>query len=270
MNKEKNKNLLDKIKKLRKTTGSGVIECKKALIIANGNIDLAILNMRKSGLINAVKKFNNITSEGVISTEIKNNVAVIIEVNCQTDFVSKNEIFKSFTNKIILYILKYKIKDINFIKKKFELEKNFLISKFGENINIRRISILEGNKLGQYLHNNSKIGVIISGTNIKKDLIKKIAMHIAANKPEYIDTIDIPNEKIHNERQIQLEIVKKYKKNISISEKIIEGKLKKFKDSISLTNQIFLLDTSKTVGKVLKEKNSKINSFIRFELGEYI
>lgn len=267
-NKKNNKIEISLIQRLRNITGSGLIECKNALIDAQGNIDLAILNMRKSGIVKAIKKYKNITTNGIIATGIKGNIATILELNCQTDFLSENIEFKNFSKKIISNILELKNTDIHVINKKFEIKKNILISKFSENINIRRVAILIGEQLGYYLHNNMKIGVIISTKNMKKDLIKKIAMHIAASKPEYLNVENIPDEKILYEKQIQLEIAKKYKKNSFISEKIVEGKIKKFIHSISLINQIFIFDTQKTIKKILDETNSQVVSFVRFELGE--
>lgn len=267
-NKKNNKIEISLIQRLRNITGSGLIECKNALIDAQGNIDLAILNMRKSGIVKAIKKYKNITTNGIIATGIKENIATILELNCQTDFLSENIEFKHFSKKIISNILELKNTDIHVINKKFEIKKNILISKFSENINIRRVAILKGEQLGYYLHNNMKIGVIISTKNMKKDLIKKIAMHIAASKPEYLNVENIPDEKILYEKQIQLEIAKKYKKNSFISEKIVEGKIKKFIHSISLINQIFIFDTQKTIKKILDETNSQVVSFVRFELGE--
>lgn len=267
-NKKNNKIEISLIQRLRNITGSGLIECKNALIDAQGNIDLAILNMRKSGIVKAIKKYKNITTNGIIATGIKGNIATILELNCQTDFLSENIEFKNFSKKIISNILELKNTDIHVINKKFEIKKNILISKFSENINIRRVAILIGEQLGYYLHNNMKIGVIISTKNMKEDLIKKIAMHIAASKPEYLNVEDIPDEKILYEKQIQLEIAKKYKKNSFISEKIVEGKIKKFIHSISLINQIFIFDTQKTIKKILDETNSQVVSFVRFELGE--
>lgn len=267
-NKKNNKIEISLIQRLRNITGSGLIECKNALIDAQGNIDLAILNMRKSGIVKAIKKYKNITTNGIIATGIKGNIATILELNCQTDFLSENIEFKNFSKKIISNILDLKNTDIHVINKKFEIKKNILISKFSENINIRRVAILIGEQLGYYLHNNMKIGVIISTKNMKEDLIKKIAMHIAASKPEYLNVEDIPDEKILYEKQIQLEIAKKYKKNSFISKKIVEGKIKKFIHSISLINQIFIFDTQKTIKKILDETNSQVVSFVRFELGE--
>lgn len=268
MNNKNIDNKINLIKKIRNITGCGILACKNALIQSQGNVELAIVNMRKSGVAKFIKK-DNISTNGIILSKIQNDNAAIIEINCQTDFTSKNILFQNFGKEILIKILEKKTSNINYINNYFEYKKNFLISKFGENINIRRISFLEGQQIGSYLH-NMKIGVIISTKNMRKDLIKNIAMHITASKPEYISPEYIPAEKINEEKKIQLEIVKKYNKNSFISEKILENKIKNFIENISLHNQIFIFDTNKKVKQVLQEEKAKIISFIRFELGEGI
>lgn len=266
------KNIVDisLIKKLRQITGSGISDCKNSLLKSNNDIKLAILNMRKSGKISAINKSNNITAEGVILIQIKDEYAAMIELNCQTDFVSKNESFKNFGKKILSYVLKKQNSKINIIQKKFEEQKNILITQFSENIKINRIVLLHGQQIGYYLHNNMRIGVIISTKNMNEKLIKKIAMHIAASKPEFIHPEEINNETILQEKKIYLDQALKIGKNSFISEKIAEGKIKKFKDEISLVNQFFILDTKKTIKQILQENNAEVTSFIRFEIGEIL
>ncbi|QIE01959.1 translation elongation factor Ts [Buchnera aphidicola] len=257
----------DLIKNLRSRTGIGLLECKRALIEENGDIESAIDNLRKSGKLNAVKKNNNITNQGIIFSNIKNNFGVMLELNCETDFVSKDNLFINFGQNIILKSLEKKIKNIDQIRSEFEEKRTDLILKFGENINIRRFCWIEGENIYSYVH-GIRIGVLVSAIGLNKVMLKNIAMHIAASKPEYLHPNNIPSTEWNREYQIQSELVKNLKKPSDVLNKIIQGRMKKFTNSISLTGQNFIIDPTKTVGEILNENNSHIISFSRFELGE--
>ncbi|QCI15917.1 translation elongation factor Ts [Buchnera aphidicola] len=260
----------DLIKKLRDRTGVGFLECKRALVEENGNIELSIDNLRKSGKLNAEKKINNITNQGMIFAKIENNIGVLLELNCETDFVSKDKSFISLGKEIMLTAISKKIKDINKLRIIFEDKRTDLLLKVGENINIRRFHLIEGDNLCSYVH-GVRIGVLVDINNLKNDkILKNIAMHIAASKPEFLHPENVSSTVFKREYQIQLELVKNLKKPSNILEKIIEGRMNKFIKSISLTSQNFIMDSTKTVGDVLKEYNAYIKSFIRFELGEVI
>ncbi|CEN32284.1 Elongation factor Ts [Candidatus Westeberhardia cardiocondylae] len=257
------------IKKLREKTGAGIMACKTALIKTNGNINSSINYMRKLGKINSYKRKNYTTSQGSIFIKIskENQYGIILEINCESDFVAQTKEFKEFGKKIVSEAIQKNITDIYIIKKKFNTQHTELINKVNENINIRRINIIQGNTLGYYLH-GTKIGVIISATNINQQLIKQIAMHIVANTPEYINVTDIPKEIIENEKKIQSEIVSKLKKPSNISEKIIEGRMKKFVKDITLLEQSFIFNDKKKIKELLKENQSKINKFVYFKVGK--
>lgn len=258
------------VKNLRNRTGIGIMECKKALIESNGNIELAIDIMRKSGQIKALKKSINTATEGIIITHLNKKFGMIIEINCQTDFVAKDSCFKNFTNKVLNTAIEESIFSIDLLKSKFENERIALINKTGENIEIRRISMLTGDSLEKYQH-GTRIGVIISARgNVDQKLAKNIAMHIAASKPEYLNIQDIPTEIINHEYEIQLSIALKAGKQGKIAEKVVDGRMNKFVKSISLMNQSFILEPEKTVGQLTKENKIYINNFVRFELGESI
>ncbi|PPI88673.1 elongation factor Ts [Candidatus Pantoea edessiphila] len=257
------------IKKLREYTGAGIMECKKILIEVNGDIDLAIENIRKSSSIKALKKINNVAVNGVIRAKILGNYGIILELNCETDFVTKNSDFLNFADKLIDAVSINPKIDIIQLNKQFAEERSELIAKIGENILIKRINILKGNELGLYLHRD-RIGVLVSGLNINKTLIKNIAMHIAASQPIFITPEDIPSNILEKEYKIQMEIAKKSNSSKNFTEKIVEGRMKKFVNEISLTGQMFIMDLNKTVGHILKESKAEIINFIRFELGEKI
>ena len=259
------------VKELRERTAAGMMECKKALVEANGDIELAIDNMRKSGQAKAAKKAGRIAAEGIILAKVSadGKFGVILELNCETDFVAKDAGFKAFGEEVINAALADKITDIEVLKAKFEEQRANLVAKIGENINIRRVAALEGDVLGTYLH-GARIGVMVAATGADEELVKHIAMHIAASKPEYVKPEDVPAEVVAREHQIQLDIAIESGKPREIAEKMVEGRMRKFTGEVSLTGQNFVMDPSKTVGDLLKENNADVVNFIRFEVGEGI
>ncbi|HDM8375723.1 TPA: elongation factor Ts [Yersinia enterocolitica] len=259
------------VKELRERTAAGMMECKKALVEANGDIELAIDNMRKSGQAKAAKKAGRIAAEGIILAKVSadGKFGVILELNCETDFVAKDAGFKAFGEEVINAALADKITDIDVLKAKFEEQRANLVAKIGENINIRRVAALEGDVLGTYLH-GARIGVMVAATGADEELVKHIAMHIAASKPEYVKPEDVPAEVVAREQQIQLDIAIESGKPREIAEKMVEGRMRKFTGEVSLTGQNFVMDPSKTVGDLLKENNADVVNFIRFEVGEGI
>ncbi|CNH49922.1 translation elongation factor Ts [Yersinia pekkanenii] len=259
------------VKELRERTAAGMMECKKALVEANGDIELAIDNMRKSGQAKAAKKAGRIAAEGIILAKVSadGKFGVILELNCETDFVAKDAGFKAFGEEVINAALADKIADIDVLKAKFEEQRANLVAKIGENINIRRVAALEGDVLGTYLH-GARIGVMVAATGADEELVKHIAMHIAASKPEYVKPDDVPAEVVAREHQIQLDIAIESGKPREIAEKMVEGRMRKFTGEVSLTGQNFVMDPSKTVGDLLKENNADVVNFIRFEVGEGI
>ncbi|EPA3166783.1 translation elongation factor Ts [Yersinia enterocolitica] len=259
------------VKELRERTAAGMMECKKALVEANGDIELAIDNMRKSGQAKAAKKAGRIAAEGIILAKVlaDGKFGVILELNCETDFVAKDAGFKAFGEEVINAALADKITDIDVLKAKFEEQRANLVAKIGENINIRRVAALEGDVLGTYLH-GARIGVMVAATGADEELVKHIAMHIAASKPEYVKPEDVPAEVVAREHQIQLDIAIESGKPREIAEKMVEGRMRKFTGEVSLTGQNFVMDPSKTVGDLLKENNADVVNFIRFEVGEGI
>lgn len=259
------------VKELRERTGAGMMECKKALVEANGDIELAIDNMRKSGQAKAAKKAGRVAAEGVILTKIAadGKYGVIVELNCETDFVAKDAGFKAFGEEVATAALNERITDVDVLKAKFEEQRTTLVAKIGENINIRRIAIQEGDVLGAYLH-GARIGVLVAATGADEELVKHVAMHIAASKPEYVKAEDVPADVVAREHQIQLDIAMQSGKPREIAEKMVEGRMRKFTGEISLTGQHFVMDSNKTVGDLLKEHKADVISFIRFEVGEGI
>jgi len=251
------------VKELRERTAAGMMDCKKALQEADGDMELAIENMRKNGQAKAAKKAGNIAAEGQII--IKDGT--LVEVNCQTDFVAKDDNFLAFANKVADAAAAEKL-SIEDLQAKFEEERIALVTKIGENINVRRVAYVEGTTLASYKH-GATIGVVVAGEGDAESL-KHIAMHVAASKPEFLTPDDVPADVVANEKRIQIEMAMNEGKPAEIAEKMVTGRMKKFTGEVSLTGQAFIMEPKKTVGEVLKEKGITVSSFVRLEVGEGI
>lgn len=255
------------VKELRERTGAGMMECKKALVEANADIELAIENMRKSGAAKAAKKAGNVAAEGAIIIKEENGVAVLLEVNCQTDFVAKDGNFTAFAEKVAADALASKA-SVEELVAKFEEERVALVAKIGENINIRRVQYVEGAALASYRH-GEKIGVVVAGEG-DAETLKHVAMHVAASRPEFVNPEDVPADVVEKEKAVQVEIAMNEGKPAEIAEKMVVGRMKKFTGEISLTGQAFIMEPKKTVGDHLKEKGASVTTFVRLEVGEGI
>lgn len=270
------------VKELRERTGSGMMECKKALVEANGDMELAIENMRKSGLAKADKKSGRIAAEGVIGVKVSadNKTAVMVDVNCETDFVAKGDDFSGFVNDIVDALLSNQVENDEQLQalvlsngQSVDETRRALIAKLGENITVRRFQKFSTSNGGQacYLH-GSKIGVIVELAKEDAELGKDVAMHIAASKPLCISADQVSADSVEKEKEIFLaQQEEKIKgKPAEIVEKMVTGRINKFLAEITLQGQAFIKDDSKTVGQLLKEKGNEVVNFTRFEVGEGI
>ena len=263
------------VKELRERTGAGMMDCKKALVETDGDIELAIENMRKSGQAKAAKKAGRIAAEGVILTQVEGNRATMMEVNCETDFVARDEGFLGFGNKVLAVA---HAGNINSVEELNEAEldgakvievRDALVAKIGENISPRRVINVEGDNLGAYVH-GGRIGVIAILNGGDEELAKDVAMHVAAASPQFVKPDDVPAEVVEKEKEIQVELAIQSGKPADIAEKMVAGRMKKFTGEISLTGQPFVKDPSVSVGELLKSKGADVVNFIRFEVGEGI
>lgn len=255
------------VKELRDRTGAGMMDCKKALTETNGDIEAAIDNMRKSGAAKAAKKAGNIAAEGTILIKNGAGYTALVEVNCQTDFVAKDSNFLAFANEVLDAAAAAKV-TVEDLKAQFEEARVALVAKIGENINVRRVEYIDGDKMAFYRHGD-RIGVVVTG-EADEETLKHIAMHVAASKPEYVNPEDVPAEVVEKERSVQVEIAMNEGKPQEIAEKMVAGRMKKFTGEVSLTGQPFIMEPKKTVGEVLKEKGATVTNFIRLEVGEGI
>ncbi|AOW81874.1 MULTISPECIES: translation elongation factor Ts [Vibrio] len=255
------------VKELRERTGAGMMECKKALVETNGDIELAIENMRKSGAAKAAKKAGNIAAEGTIIIKEGEGVAALVEVNCQTDFVAKDGSFVAFANQVADAAVASKA-SVEELQAQFEEVRVALVAKIGENINIRRVQYVEGATLATYRHGD-RIGVVVAGST-DAETLKHVAMHVAASRPEFLTPDDVPAEVVAKEREVQVGIAMNEGKSKEIAEKMVEGRMKKFTGEVSLTGQPFVMEPKKTVGEILAEKGVAVTAFVRLEVGEGI
>ena len=271
------------VKELRDRTGAGMMDCKKALQEAAGDIDAAIDVMRKSGIAKAAKKAGRIAAEGtiVVKPDQTGNQAMILEVNCETDFVAKDENFQSFSSQLADTLLEQpgatadsagELPLHNTGAQTVEDTRQQLVTKLGENISIRRFARLNktpGGTLGIYLH-GIRIGVIVDLSTDNPGLARDLAMHIAASNPLCVNEEDVAPQVLENERQIQLAQARQSGKPDEIIEKMVSGRIKKFLRENTLTGQAFVKDPDTSVAALLKANNVSVNGFIRYEVGEGI
>jgi len=264
------------VKELRERTGAGMMECKKSLVEHGGDIEAAIEAMRKSGQAKAAKKAGRIAAEGVIALCVQGQKAVMVEVNCETDFVSKGDEFKDFADAVAKQALQGWTVELSALLgmrldtgKTVEQARQDLVAKLGENINIRRVASLESSGLGSYLH-GSRIGVLVSLEASNGQLAKDIAMHIAASRPICVSSDQVPSAELEKEREIYRAQAAESKKPADIIEKMVEGRLKKFYAEVTLLGQPFVKDPEQTVEQLLKSQHARVLSFQRFEVGEGI
>ncbi len=268
------------VKELRERTGSGMMECKKALVESNGDMELAIENMRKSGLAKADKKSDRIAAEGIIGVKVSDDgkAVAIVDVNCETDFVAKADDFVSFVNNVTLALLNSDIATEEQLLatqlsdgSTVDEVRRGLIAKLGENITVRRFEKYKTAEGGTacYLH-GSKIGVIVELAKADNELGKDIAMHIAASKPVCISEDQVSAELIEKEKEIFSAQAAESGKPADIIEKMVAGRISKFFAEITLLGQPFIKDDKMTVGKLVASKGNKVVRFARLEVGEGI
>ena len=268
------------VKELRERTGAGMMDCKKALVETNADLEAAIDLMRATRAAKAAKKAGRVASEGLvnITTSDDNKDAVILEVNSETDFVTKGSAFIDFVNELGALALKNKPASVEeFLTQTLDSGETVdqaregIIAKIGENISVRRVQNINSGKgvLGAYKHGD-RIAVLTVLTGSDADLAKDIAMHIAASKPECVSEDELSADLLEREKAIFIEQAKESGKPDDIIEKMIVGRMKKFVNEVTLYGQSFVKDPDMTVGALVKSKSSEVESFVRYEVGEGI
>ncbi len=267
------------VKELRERTGAGMMECKRALVETGGDIDAAIELMRKAGMAKADKKAGRVAAEGVISVCASDDGGrtVLVEVNSETDFVAKGDDFRQFAEAVCKTVLAHNPQSVEALME-LPLEggegtvdeaRRALIAKVGENITVRRFVVVEtaGRQVGVYLHGN-RIGVVTVLEGGDGALAKDIAMHVAASRPLCVSAEDIPAEVMEKEKEIYTAQARESGKPENIVEKMVEGRLRKFVNEVTLLGQPFVKNPDQTVEQLLKEKGAEVREFHRLEVGE--
>ncbi len=263
------------VKELRERTGLGLMECKKALAAADGDVDMAIEEMRKSSGMKAAKKAGRTAADGVVAARVADDgsFAVLVEVNSETDFVARDENFLGFVGKVVDAAFAAKQADVAAVMSgELESAREALVQKIGENISVRRINVVDAGSgvVGAYVHGNSRIAVLVELKGGDQDLAKDVAMHVAAVNPQVVSPDDMPADVVAKEKEIFTAQAQDSGKPAEIIEKMIGGRIKKFLAENSLLEQSFVKDPDVTVGKLVAGADAQVQSFVRFEVGEGI
>ena len=265
------------VKELRERTGAGMMECKKALVAANGNMEEAIELLRKSGQAKADKKAGRVAADGRIAVAGDGNKAAIAEINSETDFVAKDENFVSFAEAVATAALTSSVEDVDSLSllvfpdgRTVETARTELIAKVGENISVRRFARVEAaDHLGNYTH-GARIGALVSMSGGNAELARDVAIHVAATNPLCVDKDDVPADTLERERRIFAEQAAASGKPPEIIEKMVTGRVAKFLKEITLLGQPFVKDPDVSIGKLLNDADAAVTGFVRYEVGEGI
>lgn len=267
------------VKELRERTGLGMMECKKALEETNGDIEVAIDNLRKSGQAKAAKKAGRTAAEGAVLAKVSadGKTGILVEINSETDFVARDESFRAFVEEVAAVVLNTKVTDIaSLLQQKVssgstvEEARSALVQKIGENIQVRRATILEGEDVvGAYVH-SGRIGVLVALKGGNAELAKDVAMHVAASSPMVVNSSEVNEATIAKEREIYTAQAADSGKPADIVAKMVEGRIAKFLKEVSLVDQPFVKDPDLTVGALTKKAGAEVRKFLRFDVGEGI
>ena len=270
------------VKDLREKTGAGMMDCKKVLTETDGDMEKAIELLRERGIAKAAKKSGRVAAEGLVEAYISEDgkVGAIVEVNAETDFVAKNDEFKSFVLSVAKQVVEKNPKDLEDLLAQESIDeagktvKEVLtdkIAKIGENMNIRRFARFESEGLLEsYIHGDGKIAVLVNMKGGDHEVAKDVCMQIAAARPEYLNEASVPEDRLNKEKEILKAQTMNEGKPEAIAEKIVQGRIRKFFEEVCLVDQVFVKDSNKKVSDILKEHNAEVVEFARFEKGEGI
>jgi elongation factor Ts len=259
------------VKELRERTGLGMMECKKALVEASGDLDLAIENLRKSSGMKAAKKAGRVAADGVVRVAVDGGKGTLLEVNSETDFVARDDNFSAFADRVIAAAAAASSTDVaELMAGELEDARSALVQKIGENITVRRVAKIDAAVVGAYVHSNEKIGVLIGLDGGDAELAKDIAMHVAAVNPMVVSPDDVDPAVIEKEKEIFIAQAENSGKPAEIIEKMIGGRIRKFLAEVSLVEQPFVKNPDQTVGQLAKAAGANVTAMIRFEVGEGI
>jgi len=261
------------VKELRERTGLGMMECKKALVEAEGDIDRAIDDLRKSSGMKAAKKASRVAADGVVAIKVAddNSYAVVVEVNSETDFVARDDNFLGFVDQVLAKAFANKQADVAALMEgELESAREALVQKIGENISVRRVEVIEGAVVDGYVHSNNRIASLVVLSAGDAELARDVAMHVAAVNPRVAKPEDMPQDELDREKEIIMAQPDMEGKPDQIKEKMAGGRLKKFLSENSLVEQPFVKNPDQTVGQLVKAAGAELVSFVRVEVGEGI
>ena len=261
------------VKELREMSGVGMMECKKALVETDGDLDKALDLLRANSSLKAEKKASRVAADGEIKIAENPEYFSLIEINSETDFAAKDSQFRDFAGEVAEYLINNKVTDMANLSSMFEEKRQSLIQSIGENIQLRRLQTLDvpsGGCIGAYLHSDGKLAAIVSIDTDNKELAKDLAMHVSATNPTCLQSEDIDPELLERERSIFLAQAEESGKDASIMEKMVEGKVKRFLSEVTLVSQGFVKNPDQSIEELLKENNTSILAFARLKVGEGI
>ncbi|MDA9140899.1 translation elongation factor Ts [Gammaproteobacteria bacterium] len=261
------------VKELREMSGVGMMECKKALVETDGDLDKALDLLRANSSLKAEKKASRVAADGEIKIAENSEYFSLVEINSETDFAAKDSQFRDFAGEVAEYLINNKVTDMANLSSMFEEKRQSLIQSIGENIQLRRLQTLDvpsGGCIGAYLHSDGKLAAIVSIDTDNKELAKDLAMHVSATNPTCLQSEDIDPELLERERSIFLAQAEESGKDASIMEKMVEGKVKRFLSEVTLVSQGFVKNPDQSIEELLKENNTSILAFARLKVGEGI
>jgi elongation factor Ts len=261
------------VKELREMSGVGMMECKKALVETDGDLQKALDFLRANSSLKAEKKASRVAADGEVKVAENSKYTSLIVINSETDFAAKDSQFKDFANDVADHLVSNCVKDIADLSLVFEDKRQSLIQSIGENIQLRRLETLEvssGGCIGSYVHSDGKLAALVSIDSDNKELAKDLAMHVSATNPSCLQAEDIDPELLERERSIFLAQAEESGKDASIMEKMVEGKVKRFLSEVTLVSQGFVKNPDQSIEALLKENNTSILAFTRFKVGEGI
>ena len=261
------------VKELREMSGVGMMECKKALVETDGDIEKALDLLRANSSLKAEKKASRVAADGEVKIAENLKHMSLVEINSETDFAAKDSQFKDFADDVAKHLVSNQLNDIAELCSVFEEKRQSLIQSIGENIQLRRLETLEvqsGGSIGAYVHSDGKLAAMVSIDTDNKELAKDLAMHVSATNPSCLQAADIDPELLERERSIFLAQAEESGKDESIMEKMVEGKVKRFLSEVTLVSQGFVKNPDQSIEQLLNENNTSIIAFARFKVGEGI
>jgi len=261
------------VKELREMSGVGMMECKKALVETDGDLESALDLLRANSSLKAEKKASRVAADGAVKVAETSSYVSLVEINSETDFAAKDSQFKDFTSSVADHLINIRVESIESLNEALDGQRQTLIQSIGENIQLRRLSTLEipdGGSIGSYIHSDGRLAALVSLNVDNKELAKDLAMHVSATSPSCLNSDDIDPALLERERAIYLAQAEESGKDEAIMEKMVDGKVKRFLSEVTLVSQAFVKNPDQSIQQLIDENNASIIDFVRFKVGEGI